>query len=72
VVDVQMEQVFGDDVVQFLRDGWQVAAPIYLYSSLPRHDLERRAARSGATGFVCKADGVSALAAEVQRAMGGV
>lgn len=70
VVDVQMEQVFGDDVVRFLRDCWQVTAPIYLYSSLSREELERRAERSGATGFVCKAEGVSALAAKVKQALG--
>jgi len=72
VVDVQMEQVFGDDVVQFLRDCWQVVAPIYLYSSIPRDELARRASRSGATGFVSKSDGVGKLVAEVQRVLGGV
>lgn len=65
VVDVQMEQVFGDDVVSLLRESWNVTAPIYLYSSLPHEELERRGRASGATGFVCKADGVDALVSGV-------
>jgi DNA-binding response OmpR family regulator len=71
VVDVNMEQVFGDDVVAFLRDRWQVSAPIYLYSSLPHDELSRRARAAGATGAVCKADGVDALVAQVQKVLGG-
>ena len=42
VVDVNMEQVFGDDVVTFLRESWQVNAPIFLYSSIPISELEKR------------------------------
>jgi DNA-binding response OmpR family regulator len=66
VVDVQMEQMYGDDVVLLLRQNWQVQAPIYLYSSLPQGDLERRAAASGADGAVCKDQGVEALVARVK------
>ncbi len=65
VVDVQMEQVFGDDVVSLLRESWEVTAPIYLYSSLTRADLEQRGRVSGATGVVCKTDGIDALVAAV-------
>ena len=65
VVDVQMEELFGDDVVSFLREGWNVTAPIYLYSSLPIEELERRGRAAGATGVVCKADGIDALVARV-------
>lgn len=70
VVDVQMEQMFGDDVVSFLRDTWQVEAPIYLYSSLPQEELDRRAAAAGADGAVCKARGVSALVEHVKHLVG--
>lgn len=65
VVDVQMEELFGDDVVSFLREGWNVTAPIFLYSSLPIEELEARGQRAGATGVVCKADGVDTLLARV-------
>lgn len=66
VVDVNMEQVFGDDVVAFLRDCWQVSAPIYLYSSLPQAELDRRAAQAGASGAVCKGEGVEALVQRIR------
>lgn len=66
VVDVNMEQVFGDDVVSFLRERWDITAPIYLYSSLPREELDKRARAAGATGAVCKGDGVAALVREVR------
>lgn len=66
VVDVQMTHVYGDDIVQFLRENWQVSAPIFLYSSLPQEELDRRAAAAGANGAVCKAAGVDALIARVK------
>jgi DNA-binding response OmpR family regulator len=66
VVDVQMVHMFGDDIVLFLRESWQVKTPIYLYSSLPQDELDRRAAGAGANGAVCKAQGVDALIAHVK------
>jgi DNA-binding response OmpR family regulator len=66
VVDVNMEHVCGDDVVLYLRDRWKVASPIYLFSSLPRDELVRRAEAAGATGAVCKGDGVAALLEQVR------
>lgn len=70
VVDVNMEQVFGDDVVQYLRERWQVTAPIYLFSSLPLAELTRRAQAAGANGAVSKVDGVAALLEEVRWTLG--
>jgi DNA-binding response OmpR family regulator len=69
VVDVQMEQVFGDDVVRIMREVWEVTAPILLYSSLPITELTVRAQASGATGAVCKANGVGALCEQVEKAL---
>jgi DNA-binding response OmpR family regulator len=66
VVDVQMVHMFGDDIVLFLRENWQVKVPIFLYSSLPKDELERRAAAAGANGAVCKQEGVDALIARVK------
>ena len=70
VVDVNMEQVFGDDVVSFLRESWQVKAPIFLYSSIPLSELEKRAKVAGASGAVCKSDGVAALVERVRHLLG--
>jgi two-component system chemotaxis response regulator CheY len=69
VVDVQMEHVYGDDVVAFLRGAWQVAVPIFLFSSLPIEELRTRARAAGANGAVCKSDGVAALISELNRAL---
>lgn len=69
VVDVQMEHVFGDDVVAFLRDVWKVSAPIYLFSSLPIEDLNQRARSAGANGAVCKSDGIDALLTQLNIAL---
>lgn len=69
IVDVQMEHVFGDDVVAFLREAWQVTAPILLFSSLPLNELVTRAQAAGASGAVCKADGVGALLKALNEAL---
>jgi DNA-binding response OmpR family regulator len=61
VVDVQMVHVFGDDVVSLLRQGWQVDAPIFLYSSLSQDELDQRAAAAGAEGAVSKTRGIDSL-----------
>ena len=69
IVDVQMEHVYGDDVVSFLRGAWQVSVPIFLFSSLPIEELRARARAAGANGAVCKSSGVAALIAELNRAL---
>ena len=69
IVDVQMEHVFGDDVVSFLREAWQVSVPIFLFSSLPLAELTTRAQAAGASGAVCKTDGVGALLKALNEAL---
>jgi DNA-binding response OmpR family regulator len=61
LVDVQMPEAFGDDVASTLR-GWHgVQVPIVLVSSLDQSELERRAQRAQASGYICKAEGMSEL-----------
>lgn len=61
LVDVQMPEAFGDDVVSMLR-GWQgVRIPIVLVSSLDQSELARRAQRAHASGYICKGAGMSEL-----------
>jgi DNA-binding response OmpR family regulator len=71
IVDVQMEHVFGDDVVSFLREAWQVSVPIFLFSSLPLDELSARARAAGANGAICKTDGVAALLRALNDALEG-
>ena len=61
LVDVQMPEAFGDDVASTLR-GWHgVEVPILLVSSLEQSELERRAQRAQASGYICKGAGMSEL-----------
>jgi len=61
LVDVQMPEAFGDDVASTLR-GWHgVQVPILLVSSLEQGELERRAKRAQASGYICKGAGMSEL-----------
>lgn len=61
LVDVQMPEAFGDDIASTLR-GWHgVQVPILLVSSLDQGELERRAKRAQASGYICKGAGMSEL-----------
>jgi len=70
LLDVNMPQSFGDDVVGFLREAWGMSAPIVLFSGLPELELERRARQSRADGYVCKDWGPERLVATVRRLLG--
>lgn len=58
LLDVQMPDVFGDDVARYFRDELGVTAPIYLFSSVPEEELRERAEAAGATGYLCKGWGL--------------
>lgn len=66
LLDINMPQVYGDDVAQFLKEEWDVKAPIYLFSDLPEPELERRCRHAGADGYICKSWGLKALVEKVR------
>jgi DNA-binding response OmpR family regulator len=66
LVDVNMPEMFGDDVVEFLRSQRKVNAKLLLYSDLGEPELARRARSSGADGYVAKSAGLEAAVAEVR------
>ncbi len=70
LVDVKMPEVFGDDVVDFLRSQRKLRAKLVLYSHLPERELSAKAASCGADGYICKADGIEAAIAAVRRFLG--
>lgn len=70
LVDVNMPEMFGDDVVEFLRSQRKVNAKLLLYSDLQEHELAGRAKSSGADGYVVKGKGIEAAIAEVRRQLG--
>src|SRR5262249_52873808 len=69
LVDVNMPEMFGDDVVEFLRVQRKVAAKLVLYSDLLEDELKRRAEASGADGYITKADGLEAMVSRVKAAL---
>lgn len=66
LVDVNMPEMFGDDVVEFLRSQRKVSATLLLYSDLPEPELAQRAKGAGADGYVVKGKGLEAAVEEVR------
>lgn len=70
LVDVNMPEMFGDDVLEFLREARSLKAKLLLYSDLPEDELVERATSSRADGYILKSQGVEAAIAEVQKYLG--
>jgi DNA-binding response OmpR family regulator len=66
LVDVNMPEMFGDDVVEFLRVQRRLTSKLVLYSDLSEDELSARAARAGADGFLSKARGLEATVSAIQ------
>ena len=71
LMDVQMPELYGDDVAAVLRHERAVKTPIYLFSTLDEAELKQRAADARVDGYITKANGVEHLVAEVQKILGG-
>lgn len=70
LVDVQMPEAFGDDIVSTLR-GWHgVSVPILLVSSLEESELARRSRAAEASGYVMKEAGMTALVDRCKELLG--
>jgi DNA-binding response OmpR family regulator len=70
VLDVQMPEIFGDDVGQVLREVRKMNVPILLFSSLEESDLARRAREAALDGYVTKRAGMGALLQRVVSLIG--
>jgi DNA-binding response OmpR family regulator len=71
LVDVNMPEMYGDDVVEFLREQRKLSAVMLLYSDLPEDELKSKADRVGADGYITKSAGVESAVAEVKRRLTG-
>src|SRR5215470_6075630 len=71
LVDVKMPEVFGDDVLDFLRSQRRVQSRLVLYSDLPEPELAEKARSCAADGYICKANGLERAVADVLRALEG-
>jgi CheY-like chemotaxis protein len=70
LMDVQMPEVFGDDVALTLRHAYGISVPIYLLSSLEDADLADRVKWAEIDGFISKNRGIDAVVEAVQRIVG--
>ena len=70
LMDVQMPELFGDDVASVLRVERELRTPIYLFSTLPAEELKKRAVEARVDGYITKGDGPDHLVAEVRRILG--
>jgi DNA-binding response OmpR family regulator len=70
LMDVQMPELYGDDVASVLRYERKVKTPIYLFSSLPPDELAERAASAGVDGFIHKGAGLDHLLARMREILG--
>ena len=61
LMDVQMPELYGDDVASVLRNERKVTTPIYLFSSLEPDALAERAQSAGVDGFIHKGAGLDHL-----------
>jgi len=67
LMDVQMPELYGDDVAFTLRGERGVTTPIYLFSSLADSELAGLAADAGIDGYISKSAGLDALVARVHQ-----
>lgn len=66
LMDVQMPELYGDDVAMVLRHERGVTTPIYLFSTLPEADLAERATSARVDGFISKALGMDHMLVRVR------
>src|SRR5580704_18477025 len=54
LMDVQMPELYGDDVAAVLRVQRALTTPIYLFSTLPEDELRELARQANVEGYICK------------------
>ncbi|MCI0570526.1 MAG: response regulator [Myxococcaceae bacterium] len=70
LMDVNMPEMFGDDVVEYLRHQRGVKAKLVLYSDIAEPELVQKTRSSGADGYIGKADGIEGVVARVRQMLG--
>ena len=66
VLDVQMPEMFGDDVAQVLRDVRNMKKPVILFSDIEESALAARGQEAGVAAYVTKRAGMGALLAKIR------
>jgi DNA-binding response OmpR family regulator len=70
LMDVQMPELYGDDVAAVLRHQRAVTTPIYLLSTLPEEELRQRSAEAGVDGYISKSGGLEHVVSRVKDILG--
>lgn len=70
VLDVQMPEMFGDDVAQVLREVRRLDVPIVLFSDIDEGALAERAREAGVQAWVPKRAGLVKLVGRVEELLG--
>jgi len=70
VLDVQMPEMFGDDVAQVLREVRSMKVPVILFSDIDESALAARGRDAGAAAYVTKREGMGALVAQIEAVLG--
>ena len=70
LMDVQMPELFGDDVASVLKNERGITTPIYLFSSIDPEELAVRAKAARVDGFISKQQGMEHLIERVRAILG--
>lgn len=70
LVDINMPTFYGDDVVTYFKETWNLPTPVFLFSNVSVHELEQACNRCGADGYISKEWGVDAMLAQVKTVLG--
>ncbi len=70
LMDVNMPEMFGDDVVEYLRTQKKVTSKLVLYSDISEEELAAKTRNSGADGYILKGGGLEAVIAGIMRILG--
>lgn len=70
LVDVNMDEFLGTDLVAHIRQNWHDETLIYLYSDLPEQQLADRVDTCGADGYISKSWGYEGLVKRVRKVLG--
>jgi DNA-binding response OmpR family regulator len=71
LMDVNMPELFGDEVAGILKGGQATSAKILLHSSLDEEELRKLASDAGIDGYIGKSQGTAHMVARVKELLEG-
>jgi DNA-binding response OmpR family regulator len=66
LVDINMPQFYGDDIVSYVKDSFGLRCPIYLFSNVSERELADAVGRCGADGYISKHWGMDEMVVRVR------